>query len=78
MAHPIIELRRLLGMPSSKVSGTVSKIEGTNVYVSTAKGTVLATKKDITEYRVGDRVSLRGGELAGRLPSEADVPVFFI
>lgn len=78
MAHPVIELRRLLSGVKTKQSGTVQKVEGTKVFVSTEKGVVIKERTDITDYRPGDRVVLVQGELAGKQSRDDAKPTFVL
>jgi hypothetical protein len=78
MAHPLIELRRLLSPGKPKQSGTVQRVEGNKVYVSTEKGTVIRDRTGATDYRPGDRVVLIQGELAGKQSRDDAKPTFVL
>lgn len=78
MRHPLLELQKIFNPTKKAVAGKVVKTVGQEVHISTDKGIVVATKRDVTEYKTDDRVVLKGGELSGRLRDEAAIPVFFI
>jgi len=76
--HPLAELQKLLTPAKAQTSGTVVFIDGDKISVATPKGVVVATRRDITDYRPGDRAVLNGTELAGKSADESRLPVFFI
>lgn len=78
MQHPLIELKKLLAPKGRETSGQVVKVESTKVHVATSTGVKVAERTDATNYRVGDRAVLRGGEVFGRYRNESDILVFFI
>jgi hypothetical protein len=78
MSHPLLELRRLLSPGRAKQSGTVQKVEGNKIYISTEKGTVIRDRGSITDYRPGDRVVLVQGELAGKQSRDDAKPTFVL
>lgn len=78
MAHPLLELRRLLSTGAAKRSGTVQRVEGGKVYITTDKGVVIKERTDATDYRPGDRVVLVQGELAGKQARDDSKPTFVL
>ena len=79
MQHPILQLQALLTSRKPPVTGRVVRTNGTEVSVATDKGVVISKRDgDGTDYKAGDRVALRDGQLIGRLRDESDIPVFFI
>lgn len=78
MAHPLLELRRLLTSTTVKRSGTVQRVESGKVYITTDKGVVIKERTDATDYRPGDRVVLVQGELAGKQSRDDTKPVFVL
>ncbi|HRD65730.1 MAG TPA: hypothetical protein PKY50_06195 [Candidatus Competibacter sp.] len=55
-------------MPNPRAAGKVVSIAGDAITVSTARGSVIASRPvgDATAYRVGDEVTLVNGQLAGK------------
>lgn len=79
MSHPLLQLQALFTKRTARVSGKVVRTNGSEVYVATDRGPVSVRRKnDGTDYRPGDSVLLRDGELVGRLRDENNIPVFFI
>lgn len=76
--HPLHELQKLLTPAAGSSSGTVVAVSGDKVSVSTRSGVAVLTRKDATDYRVGDRAIINGKELGGKNVDESNVPVFFI
>ncbi len=79
LQHPLLQLQALLAPRKARSTGRVVRTEGGEVHVATSKGLVIAQRRgDGTEYKLGDMVVMKEGELSGRLRDEADIPVFFI
>lgn len=78
MAHPLIELRRLLRSEKTKKIGTVQHVENGKVFVATDRGVVVKENLSATDYRPGDRVVLVAGELAGRQAQDSTKPTFVL
>jgi hypothetical protein len=76
--HPVKQIQKMMAGRGSSRRGTVVGVEGAAVMVATSNGTVSASRSpgDATQYRPGDIVALRDGQLAGK--KAGSPPVFAV
>lgn len=74
--HPLKQLRNILNTQNSN-HGTLVAVQGNSFIIATNRGIVNSVKSngDITNYRVGDRLTLMNGIITGKRSNTSKVYV---
>lgn len=77
MSNPYLELLKMI-QKNERSSGTVTSISNNTAFVSTNRGNTRFEISTSTKLKVGDTVSIRNGQVVGKLKQEDSIPHYIV
>lgn len=74
--NPIQELKKLVRGGPAVTTGVIISVSADNIRVRTSRGVVVVPAQP--GYKAGDSVLLRGGQVQGKVKSQAELPSYFV